>query len=182
MSASRQIFSSPFDAPQQPRRASTSQQNNENRGRVKDCGGHIVNSSNIMVDSRVIRLNTFHSARSNGITAKPDTQYKQHGAVLFDSRLGTGDIFANPIVTIIGENDVEQSEEKQIAASGGERIKASTPPPVKGRCHTSVQTDADADIVRNSAEVQEFKVMESGVQTILQGSFKDNPVRLSADN
>ena len=182
MSASRQIFSSPFDAPQQPRRASISQQNNETRRRVKDGGGHIVNSSNIMVDSRVIRLNTFHSARSNGITAKPDTQYKQHGAVLFDSRLGTGDIFANPIVTIIGENDVEQSEEKQIAASGGERIKASTPPPVKGRCHTSVQTDADAELVRNSAEDQEFKVIESSVQTILRCSFKDDPIHLDADN
>jgi hypothetical protein len=132
-----------------------------------------------MVDSRVIRLNTFHSARSNGITAKLDTHYKQPGSVLFDSRLGTGDIFANPIV---GENDVEQSEEKQIVASGGERITVSTPPPVKGRCHTSVQTDADAELVRNSAEDQEFKVIESSVQTILRCSFKDDPIHLDADN
>lgn len=84
-------------------------------------------SNNIMVDSRVVRLNTFISTSTKNNTI---------GSVTVDNRLMTGDIFANPIVTIGGEDvDVLQGGKKQAAHT------PSTPPPVKGRCHISVQTE-----------------------------------------
>lgn len=127
---SLQIFSSPFDAPQRPRIIVESQQHHDsNRWLAKDGGCVKIKSNNIMVDSRVVRLNTLISA---------STKNNAIGSVTADNRLMTGDIFANPIVTIPGGEGVD------VKLQGGKKQAAhtpSTPPPVKGRCHISVQTE-----------------------------------------
>ena len=166
---SRQIFSSPFDAPQRPRKATASHQR-IHHVRGKRCGGSISNLNNIMVDSRVVRLNTFHRTSENNTNAKL-FRTQQPVTMQFDSRLIMDDIFANPIVTISGEDadNEQQSVEKKKTGCGGERPVTSTPPPVQGRRHMSVQTVGDADRVDADAGNEESTIMESAAQTILTG-------------
>ena len=167
---SRQIFSSPFDAPQRPRKATASHQR-IHHVRGKRCGGSISNLNNIMVDSRVVRLNTFHRTSENNTNAKL-FRTQQPVTMQFDSRLIMDDtIFANPIVTISGEDadNKQQSVERKTAGCGGERPVTSTPSPVKGRRHISVQTVGDSDRMDADAGEAESTIMECAAQTLLIG-------------
>ena len=122
---SRQILSSPFDW--------------DVHQKVEEDGSSVA-TSNIMVDTRVVRRRTFNaSSIKNAEDMKLSTEQPS-----FDRRLIIGDIFANPIITVTGK-DAKKQTMKGPAACGQRTI--STPPPVKGRHHVSVQTDdTDTDI------------------------------------
>ena len=94
----------------------------------------------------------------------------QPASMQFNSRV-MNDIFANPIVTISVEDadNEQQSVEKKKTGCGGERPVTSTPPPVQGRRHMSVQTVGDADRVDADAGNEESTIMESAAETILTG-------------
>ena len=122
---SRQILSSPFDW--------------DVHQKVEEDGSSVA-TSNIMVDTRVVRRRTFNaSSIKNAEDMKLSTEQPS-----FDRRLIIGDIFANPIITVTGK-DAKKQTMKGPAECGQRTI--STPPPVKGRHHVSVQTDdTDTDI------------------------------------
>ena len=114
MSLSRQVLSSPFDVEQRPRETST--QNNGNRIKVKENGSSLV----------APRIDTEHDCSVD----------QQSESIVFDSRLIKNDVFANPIVTVKGQPR-QQSKSRQDTKKRND----STPPPVKGRAHMSIQTD-----------------------------------------
>ena len=123
---SRQILSSPFDW--------------DVHQKVEEDGSSVA-TSNIMVDTRVVRRRTFNaSSTKNAEDTKLSTEQP---CISFDRRLILGDIFANPIITVTGE-DAKKQTMKRPAECGQRTI--STPPPVKGRHHVSVQTD-DTDTI-----------------------------------
>lgn len=114
MLLSRQVLSSPFDVKQRPReRASTK----GNRVKVKEKGSSLV-------------------APRNVDDTEPDSVDQQPESTLFDSRLIKNDIFANPIVTVKG-----QPQQHKDQSQSRQKKNDSTPPPVKGRAHISIQTD-----------------------------------------
>lgn len=135
MSLSRLALSSPFDAVQRPRTAPSRQ--NGDRKRVKE-GGSSLASSNIMVDTRVVRRSQFNVSIAQ---MQVENDEQQPGCILFDSRLIKGDVFANPVVTVTTSR---QSSSERWKHPRSRRL-VGTPPPVKGRRHASVQTDSDAD-------------------------------------
>ncbi|KAL7536313.1 hypothetical protein ACHAXR_007076 [Thalassiosira sp. AJA248-18] len=139
MSFSRQVLSSPFDAPQRPRTAASRQ--NGDRKRVKEGGSSLANNSNIMVDTRVVRRTPTLFNASMALAKKHDSNEMDQvsSCILFDSRLIKGDVFANPIVTVTGNH--QGNDESQKEGNKSARRTISTPPPVKGRRHISVQTD-----------------------------------------
>lgn len=94
----------------------------------------------------------------------------QPASMQFNSRV-MNDIFANPIVTISVEDadNEQQSVERKTAGYGGEMPVTSTPPPVKGRRHISVQTIGDSDRVDADAGEAESTIMECAAQTMLIG-------------
>jgi len=160
---SRQILSSPFDW--------------DVHQKVEEDGSSV--AENIMVDTRVVRRRTFNaSSIKNAEDMKLSTE--QPSCISFDRRLMLGDIFANPppppsseagsIVrtrrfSFTGE-DAKKQTMKGPAARGQRTI--STPPPVKGRQHVSVQTyDTDTDV----GACERAKSIESCAQTILRCSF-----------
>ena len=137
---SRQVLSSPFDVPQRPRSAASRQ---GDRKRVKEQGSTLKggqSANNIMVDSRVVRRSTLMVRNKNEVERSSGD--KVPGCILFDSRLIKGDIFANPIVTVTGGSP--NKKQGRPSSSHGHRV-ITTPPPVKGRRHVSVQTDEDED-------------------------------------
>mmetsp|Transcript_2439 Transcript_2439/g.5152 ORF Transcript_2439/g.5152 Transcript_2439/m.5152 type:complete len:168 (-) Transcript_2439:363-866(-) len=164
MSLSRQVLSSPFDVQQRPRTAASRQ--NGDRKRVKEGGSSLANSNN-MVDTRVIRKSTFNASTAENTNAMESNE--QSGCILFDSRLINGDVFANPIVTVTGQQHSNGENQKQASrgTSACGRRTMSTPPPVKGRCHISVQTDGDTDTIEIDA-CEQSSLAVSCAQTDLQ--------------
>ena len=138
MSLSRQVLSSPFDAPQRPRTEASIQ--NGDRKRVKEGGSNL--ASNIMVDTRVVRRSIFNPSMVKNNSAEESST--EPGCILFDSRLIRGDVFANPIVTVTGGQQSDDENQKRNDACSRRAI--STPPPVKGRHHAEVQTDDYPDM------------------------------------
>lgn len=131
MSLSCQVLASPFDVLQRPRTAS--KQVGRAKGvhfqqsfRSKDCDA----SEKTNAES-----NNFHFPGIN--LQGPDS-----GCVIFDSRLMTGDMFANPIVKVQRRPQQQEAPNPDDAAPPCSRSSLSTPPPVKGRHHASVQTDS----------------------------------------
>lgn len=165
MSLSRQVLSSPFDVPQRPRTVASRQ--NGDRKRVKEGGSSLANS-NIQP-----RRSTFNPSKNDDAMETDNT-----GCILFDSRLIKGDIFASPIVTVTGQHQCNDGENRKEADSRGAsacgRRAMSTPPPVKGRHHVSVQTDhvdmIDAGISQPSMSVT------SCAQTDLLCSLQDQAI------
>lgn len=146
--AGRQILSSPFDW------------DVHSGDRKLEEDGRSVATSNIMVDTRVVRRRTFNaSSTKNDADAKFSTD--QPGCIKFDSRLMSCDIFANPIVTVTDEDAKKQV--KETPACG--RRTVSTPPPVKGRRHISVQTVDDTD-TSDVGACERANLIESCTQTI----------------
>ena len=144
MSLSRQVLSSPFDAPQRPRTVASRQSGD--RKKVKEVGSGLLHAGNIMSDTRVVRRSTFIAATAknniNNNTTYCGGNDKQPGCVIFDSRLIKGDVFANPVVTVNQHQQGNNDDAKTIHKNRQRAI--STPPPVKGRRHISIQTDDNA--------------------------------------
>ena len=140
MSLSRQVLSSPFDAPQRPRTEASIQ--NGDRKRVKEGGSNL--ASNIMVDTRVVRRSIFNPSMVKNNSAEESST--EPGCILFDSRLIRGDVFANPIVTVTAGQQSQNHDENQKRNDAFSRRAISTPPPVKGRHHAEVQTDEYPDM------------------------------------
>jgi hypothetical protein len=153
---SRQIISSPFH---------WDVQIDSRKGEVD--GGSVA-TSNIMVDTRVVRRRTFNASSTKN-TADMKFSTEQPGCFLFDRRFILGDIFADPIVTVTGE-DANKQTKKEIA-DGGQRI-ISTPPPVKGRRHISVQTVDDTKV----CACERSESIESCAQTVLRCSLQDRTI------
>ena len=147
MSLSRQVLSSPFDAPQRPRTVASRQSGD--RKKVKEGGSGLLHAGNIMSDTRVVRRSMFTAATSNDINNNNNTDSgssndkQQPGCVIFDSRLIKGDVFANPIVTIKNQHHQGNNDDAKKIHQTRQRA-ISTPPPVKGRMHISIQTDDNA--------------------------------------
>lgn len=146
MSLSRQVLSSPFDAPQRPRTVASRQSGD--RKKVKEGGSGLLHAGNIMSDTRVVRRSTFTAATSknninNDTTDSGSNEEQQPGCVIFDSRLIKGDVFANPIVTIKNQHHQGNNDDAKKIHQTRQRA-ISTPPPVKGRRHISIQTDDNA--------------------------------------
>lgn len=162
MSLSRQVLSSPFDAPQRPRTAASRQ--NGDRKRVKE-GGSSLATNNIMVDTRIVRRSVlFDGSMAKGFENCNDDTDRKSGCILFDSRLTKGDKFANPIVTVTDPRQGSKGNDQKTRKSG----PLSTPPPVKGRNHVSVQTDDDTSFFDQSMLVtsaHELQAIDSS-QTI----------------
>ena len=135
MSLSRQVLSSPFDAPQRPRTVASRQSGD--RKKVKEVGSGLLHAGNIMSDTRVVRRSTFTAATSN------NNDEQQPGCVIFDSRLIKGDVFANPVVTVKNQHQQGNNDDAKKIHQTRQRA-ISTPPPVKGRRHISIQTDDNA--------------------------------------
>mmetsp|Transcript_7257 Transcript_7257/g.18036 ORF Transcript_7257/g.18036 Transcript_7257/m.18036 type:complete len:202 (+) Transcript_7257:156-761(+) len=172
MSLSRQVFSSPFDVPQRPRTAASRQ--NGDRKRVKEGGSSLATNSNIMVDTRVVGPCVVRRSTLNGTTVKKNAsehsnEDQRPGCILFDSRLIRGDVFANPIVTVTGQQHENKKRGRGTSAFGHRAM--TTPPPVKGRRHVSVQTD-DIDTSTVGACKQSPATLESCVQTELCCALK----------
>ena len=131
MSLSRQVLSSPFDVEQRPRETST--QTGGNRIKVKENGSSLVAPGNNTTEDPACRVD------------------QQSESISFDSRLIKNDsphyIFANPIVTVKGQPQHSKDESK--SRQDTKKRNDSTPPPVKGRQHISIQTDdyEDTDAV-----------------------------------
>lgn len=143
MSLSRQVLSSPFDAPQRPRTVASRQSGD--RKKVKEVGSGLLHAGNIMSDTRVVRRSTFIAATSNNINNNTNSggNDKQPGCVIFDSRLIKGDVFANPIVIVKNRHQQGNNDDAKTINKNRQRT-ISTPPPVKGRRHISIQTDDNA--------------------------------------
>ena len=145
MSLSRQVLSSPFDAPQRPRTVASRQSGD--RKKVKEGGSGLAHAGNIMSDTRVVRRSTFIAATSknniNNNTTYSGGNDKQPGCVIFDSRLIKGDVFANPVVTVKNQHQQGNNDDAKTIHQTRQRA-ISTPPPVKGRRHISIQTDDNA--------------------------------------
>mmetsp|Transcript_42309 Transcript_42309/g.76325 ORF Transcript_42309/g.76325 Transcript_42309/m.76325 type:complete len:187 (+) Transcript_42309:61-621(+) len=181
MSLSRQVLSSPFDVAQRPRTAACKQ--NGDRKRVKEGGSSLANSK-IMVDTRVVRRNPFNPSRAkHDNVMQSDNTDQQPGCILFDSRLIKGDIFANPIVTVTGGHECNDGENRKEADSRGAsacgRRAMSTPPPVKGRHHVSVQTD-HFDMI-DAGISQPLMSVTSCAQTDLLCSLQDQAIGVDGE-
>ena len=135
MSLSRQVLSSPFDTPQRPRTVASRQSGDLKK--VKEVGSGLLHAGNIMSDTRVVRRSTFTAATSN------NNDEQQPGCVIFDSRLIKADVFANPVVTIKNQHHQGNNDDAKKIHQTRQRA-ISTPPPVKGRRHISIQTDDNA--------------------------------------
>ena len=101
-----------------------------------------------MSDTRVVRRSTFTAATSknninNDTTDSGSNDKQQPGCVIFDSRLIKGDVFANPIVTVKNRHQQGNNDDAKKIQQTRQRA-ISTPPPVKGRRHMSIQTDDNA--------------------------------------
>ena len=119
MSLSRQVLSSPFDVEQRPRETTT--QNGGNRIKVKENGSSLAAPR---IDTKPKNFNLD----------------QQPGSISFDNRLIKNDKFANPIITVKGQPQQHSSKDESKSRDVKKR-KDSTPPPVKGRQHISIQTD-----------------------------------------
>ena len=69
-----------------------------------------------------------------------------------------GDIAANPIVTV-------PSDVKPLGGEKPMQAFVGTPPPVKGRCHISVQTDAETSTESGGDEQQKF-IAQEGIASL----------------
>jgi len=143
MSLSRQVLSSPFDVEQRPRETSTQTQKGGNRIKVKENGGSSLIARNSTTEDSACSVN------------------QQPGSISFDSRLIKNDsprhIFANPIVTVKEQPQQHNSKDESKSRQDAKKRKDSTPPPVKGRQHISIQTDDynDTDTVVSDNNFQE---------------------------
>lgn len=133
---SRLVLTSPFDWDVQ-----------SSSDRKVEEDGSSAATTNIMVDTRVVRRRTFDASLTKN-AAEFNSSADQPGCILFDRRLIIGDIFANANPTI--RANAENAKQKRAAARGTRTV--STPPPVKGRCHVSVQTVDDIETVESCAQ------------------------------
>ena len=176
MSLSRQVLSSPFDAPQRPRTASRQE---GDRKRVKEGGSTLAHyPPNIMVDTRVhFRRSAFGqpdqpagadgAGAAAGVPAGADPApppagtppaaaprpASAAGRLAFDGRLLRGDaLFANPVATVAGraraEEEAARRREAERRAAAARRRALATPPPARGRRHADAQTEEDGGRIR----------------------------------
>jgi len=136
MSLSRQVLSSPFDVEQRSRETST--QNGGNRIKVNEKGSSLV----------APRIDTTEDAACS--------VDQQPGSISFDSRSIKNDIYANPVVTVKGQPQQHNGKDESKSRQDTKKRNDSTPPPVKGRAHMSIQTDDynDADAVASDNNFQ----------------------------
>eukprot|EP01083_Nonionella_stella_P129432 392750_1 len=126
-----------------------------------------------MVDTRVVRRSMLNPsmAKSNDKLMdqeEPVDTEQNPGCILFDSRLIKGDVFANPIVTVTG-NQHENRRQSNRRSSGSRLV--TTPPPVKGRKHVGVQTEGTGRIDVGVSQL--FMSVRSCAQHDSQSSLQD---------